>query len=564
MRSEYIVSGHVPEVPGVYEGRSIENPNLPLTDAAIWGEYGLTSVSDAGVAVNSSTALTYAPVWQAVNLISGDVAKLPLNPYRRRADLGDGGRELDRGHVSYQLVRKRANRQMHAFHFWRRLMVHALIWNHGFAVIERDLNGTPLAMYPLLPDRTQAEVQDDGSTIYASEVGGKLMGFFPSEIFHIRGIEVTGRADCRLVHKARDSWALGLAAQKMTAKFFSNGGRTGGILEIPTSYSKKASDNLEGGFRKAYETLDAAFKTVLLRDGAKFHESQKTAQEMQALEMRAEQVREVARFYNLPPHKLGESSGATVSYNSLEQLQQDYLDTTLDHWLCTIAAEAEMKLLTESEHTSDSHYFEHNTAALLRTDLAARMEAYEKGIGMGILNPDEARAKENMNPRPDGLGNRYRFSQNFVVDGSQPTEGDDGSRQAILEANLAVLRESVTRSLQATLAAVKRKSKTTKTRFAKWINEGLTGECKPKFEERIASACAAIGACLSVPGEEIAGRIAGELFNALQRDLTAAVNDHTAQLIQMATADICDVHERHAGKVLANIIQQEGQDNADN
>ena len=45
--------------------------------------------TSSGVPVSEKDALKYLTVYGCVSLISGDVAKLPLNMYRKRKDGGD-------------------------------------------------------------------------------------------------------------------------------------------------------------------------------------------------------------------------------------------------------------------------------------------------------------------------------------------------------------------------------------------------------------------------------------------------------------------------------------------
>lgn len=69
-------------------------------------------------------------------------------------------------------------------------------------------------------------------------------------------------------------------------------------------------------------------------------------------------------------------------------------------------------LLTPKEQ--GKYYFEFLVDGLLRGDIASRYTAYQTAINDGIMSPDEVRAKENMNPREDGLGNVYMRSANTV------------------------------------------------------------------------------------------------------------------------------------------------------
>ena len=70
----------------------LENPNISLRDPQVWQSTFGGGESMAGVSVTPTTALGYTPLWRAINLVAGDVAKLPLNVHRR---LPDGGKLIE-------------------------------------------------------------------------------------------------------------------------------------------------------------------------------------------------------------------------------------------------------------------------------------------------------------------------------------------------------------------------------------------------------------------------------------------------------------------------------------
>ena len=61
-----------------------------------------------------------------------------------------------------------------------------------------------------------------------------------------------------------------------------------------------------------------------------------------------------------------------------------------------------MKLRTFQEKRQRSVYFKFNRGALLRTDLATTFEAFSKAIQNRIMNPNECRAKLDLNPYVGG------------------------------------------------------------------------------------------------------------------------------------------------------------------
>lgn len=387
--------------------RTLENPAISLQDPDAWNEaFGDGVRTDAGILVGHDTALRSAPLWQAVSMISGDVAKLPLDLYKQNAD---GTRTADRKHPAFWLVRRRANRERPAFGFWRTLMVHALLYGNGYAYIDRNGRGDPIELLNLLPDRT-APGRRGGALYYVTETqfpnGGAWLREMPArDVLHVRGLQAGSCAGDDLVAAARNAIAVGLAAEGFAAKFFKHGVRSAGILELPVGMPRPAQNTVEEGFRKYSEGPENWFKTVILRDGAKFHSISVDPAAAEMTGTREQVALDVARFFNLAPSRLGIKG--SVSYNSQAEDNQRYLDSALSPWLCEISSECWLKLLSETQRNDDSHYFEHNTAALLRMDTLRRYQAYAIGIRNGWLSPDEIRRAENMDPRADGGGDEY-------------------------------------------------------------------------------------------------------------------------------------------------------------
>src|SRR4051812_20262551 len=97
---------------------SIENLAVPLS--AAFDEDGSSPLYDAltgprsasGVRVNRLRALGYSAIWRGVNLISGDVGRIPVEVYKTT----DGGKTPDREHPASRLL-EHPNDYMTAFTF---------------------------------------------------------------------------------------------------------------------------------------------------------------------------------------------------------------------------------------------------------------------------------------------------------------------------------------------------------------------------------------------------------------------------------------------------------------
>ena len=377
-----------------------------------------------------------------------------------------------------------------------------------------------------------------------SEIDGNLEAFAASNILHIEQMSINGMADCQLVYKARESFALSLAAEEFASKYFRYGGRIGGILEVPAGMTKKGADNLEAGYRKTYEKVDNAFKTVILRDGAKFHQAQFTPEQTQMVAARQEQVKEIARWFNLPPHKLGDDSKA--SYNSLEQENRAYLNGCLSHWLNAIQSECWLKLLSPAEQEANTHFIEYNVRGLIAADIATQYQIFRTGIEAGILSPDEVRAMQNMNPRPDGMGDKYLrplnmeyadTAQDPVID-ETPAEDVDLDNLEAQRAAWQMLDQSVEKFTAYLMRKVNRElDRKTINRFLHWIKENLSDE-KQKMAADIQLPAQMIAGLQRSNAEELIESISVGLFDDLAYEFSHAFEITEKESMQRAMQNI--------------------------
>lgn len=445
------------------EGRAtLENPKWSLSDPNVWDNVIGGERSDAGINVTRDTALTYSPVWRAVSLISGDVAKLPLVVYRREGP----GKERAPEHAAYQLLRYKANREMRAKTLKRLLIAHALLGCGGYAYIARRGDAVPLELLPLNPDRVHV-VRENRKMYYALWVGGdakvgdpiddyaaagsELRRLLPENVLHIQGLSFDGFTGYDLVKKGRNCFGLGLAGQKFQGKFFWNDATPNVVIKHPKTMTPAAAANFLGKWNAAHQGLDNSHKAALLQEGMDLAQYSTHARNAQLIETRLHELIEVANFFDLPPHKLGHPT--RTAYASLEEENQSYLDQCLDQWLTEVEDECRDKLLTEDEKRADSHVIEFNRGALLRANLAAQGEYFVKALaGRPWMIVDEVRGLMNLNPLPDDIGQKYEAPTNNFSGATNPggaaaaidTDDDDadGERDAAIE---TLFRAAVTR-----------------------------------------------------------------------------------------------------------------------
>jgi len=374
------------------------------------------SATSSGIHVNEGSALKYTPFWAAVRIISGTIAHLPFIVYRRLPK--NEGKERKQDHPVYKLMHDRPNDYMDALTFIESRQAHVLTYGNGYAEIQRDGSGRPIALWPLLPDRTERKIKD-GVPYYEvrSQVG--QTAYLPEyNVLHIKGLGFDGYNGYNVVDFHREAIAYGMAVKEYGARFFGNDASPGGTLETPNGLSETAFKHLKESWLDSQKGLSNAHRMQILEEGLQFKPMGIDPAKAQALEVQKWTVDDCARIFQIPPHKLG--SMEFSKYNNVEQLQLDFVATTMLYWFRKWELECDYKLFMPSER--GKLFCEILVDGLLRGDITSRYAAYNIGRNAGFLSPDDIREKENMNPLPDGKGKIYLQPLNMVEAGTKPAE----------------------------------------------------------------------------------------------------------------------------------------------
>lgn len=413
---------------------NLEDPRLDLHDPKTWEGVLRGITTAAGVNVSPHSALGYPPLWRALNLISGDVGRLPLVRYRR---MKDGGKETDRTGPSYRLLRRRANSLIRASAFKRTITYHALFRGNGFATILRNQAGIPVEMLILDPDETVAAVVE-GELFYMTTVNGEQRKLRPENVFHIKGLSHDGLWGIDVFELMREAYGLPIAARTFMARFYGSGSNQSGVLMVPASFTDEKISNTLRNWNDIATGLAKSHKVALLKENVKFVPTSVKPGDSDTTGILDHEVRTVSAITGCPPHKLGDVSRA--AYNSLESENQSYVDDCLDPWLVEWEEESDGKLLTEEEQTSEEVFHEFNRTARLRTDTAARGTFYQALRGIGVLSANDILRRENM-PTIGADGDVRYVPANWMKVGSESQQS--AQNRKLVRQTLANLLDTV-------------------------------------------------------------------------------------------------------------------------
>lgn len=462
------------------------------------------AMTAAGVAVTPDTALTYSAVWACVRVLAEDVASLPLILYRR---LPGGGKERATDHPLYRLLHDAPNSEMSSMD-WREAQVTNLcLWGNGYSQVRWNRGGRIVDIWPMLSRYMRLDRHDGQLRYLSTDPAARAPELPATEVLHTRTMSLNGLVGLSPIALARQAIGLGLATERFGAAFFNNGARPGLVLMSPGELSDGAYERIKNSWTEAHSGVENAHKPAILEQGTTIETIGVPPEEAQFLQTRQFQVLEVARWFRMQPHKIGDLSRATFS--NVEEQGLDYVVNTLRVWLTRLEQAISRTLLTSSER--DVLYAEFLVDGLLRGDQKARYDAYALARSWGWMNANEIRERENMNAIPGG--DAYWTPLNMTTTGATPAAAKDSQANAV-RALAAVYRDAVERVAR---RAARDIGELARKHLAKGdvdaFGRGLAalGIELREYAERAITPCVTAHATLSgAPAERIAPRAAND------------------------------------------------------
>ena len=357
---------------------------------AIPNELGIFGHTISGANVNEATALTISTVYACTYKIASTLASLNLDIYERN------GRNIDVAnvHPAFDVIKYKPNEYQTAFEFWETIISHAVLNGCGYALIERDDRGYATQLIGLdYYDVDRKFV--NGQPVFSVKNVGMVQ---PENMLEI----------CNLQRKSpirlhRENLGLAKSAEEFGAEYFGSGGQMTGILSSDQPLRKEQMDIIQQSWNKAQSQAG----TKLLPFGFKYSRISISPDEAQFIETRKFQAEEICRIFSVPPALVQLESQTT--YNNVEQQNLQFARHTVTPWAKRIEQEIDRKLLQARERPE--LYSKFNLNDLYRGDMQSRAAFYTQMLQNGVLNINEVRQKEDMNPTEGGDSHVIQVNQ---------------------------------------------------------------------------------------------------------------------------------------------------------
>lgn len=353
--------------------------------------------TNSGQAVSPESAKRIATVYRCANIISDDVAKLPLQQYVSRGP-GDIIRvrpDALRRNMAY-LVEVQPNRNQIAFIFKKTGILWLLFW--GDMYIWTPPGRRMREMFVLPSNAIIPYADDNGLIRYQVQIDGITDDIPAVEILHVMINSTNGINGKSILTYARETIGRRQGANETQDKMYSQGLMPGAMVHVPGTLDKSAREKIRQSYSEAISGSNNAGKLLVLDEKVdKFETIPISAADAQFLESISATETDIANFFGMPLFKL---NSGKQSYESNDQQKLDYLDSTLDPYLVQIEQAAQVTWLTSEEQAYS--YWKFNRKALLRTDTKTRSEYLKGNILSGQMTPNEARAVEDEPAYPGG------------------------------------------------------------------------------------------------------------------------------------------------------------------
>lgn len=358
-------------------------------------------VSASGVVgdsvVNDERSLQISTVFACVRLISSVTACLPLDVFETKGD--------DRAKVGFdnplaRLLRYSPNQFMTAFDFRVAMTMQLCYYGNAYALIERNSVGDIVSLVPLLS--VNMDVRLEGKrVVYRYRRDNQYADFKQSDIFHLKGFGFNGLVGLSPIAFGAKTAGVAVAMEDQQRDFYANGAKSPQILMTGDgkTLNKAQRDQLEENFKeisggpvkKRLWVLEAGFTTQAI--GV-------SPQDAETMAARKFQVSELARFFGVPPHLVGDVEKSTSWGSGIEQQNLGFLQYTLDPYL-EIWETSILRWLIKPADLGRLHA-EHNRDGLLSGDSTARANYMKTQIDTGLLTVNEGRRVGNRPPLPGG------------------------------------------------------------------------------------------------------------------------------------------------------------------
>jgi HK97 family phage portal protein len=355
----------------------------------------------------TDSVVSYAPVFSCMTLISGDIGKLRPTIEQKR-----DGVWVEVELPQSKILRKPNTYQNH-IQFKQWWLNSKLIHGNTYALKVRQ-NRQIIGLYLLDPTRVKPLVSDMGDVFYQLS-DDNLAGLQEKQITVPASEIIHDRDDCLYhpliglppLYACTVSGGMGLKMQGNAKAFFENGSSPSGVLTAPGSISDETANRLKEYWQANFSGAKSG-KIAVAGDGLKYEPMRMSNVDAQMLEILNWTAESVCSVFHVPAYMAG--VGPMPTYNNIEALTQQYYGQCLQKRIESMEC-----CLYEGLEIGEGYRVQLDLDGLFRMDTATLIDTLGKGVGAGVMSPNEGRKRLNLSP-VNGGENPYLQQQNYSLE----------------------------------------------------------------------------------------------------------------------------------------------------
>jgi HK97 family phage portal protein len=342
----------------------------------------------SGVHVSETSVMGLSAVHACVTLLSEVIGGLPL---RTIATAADGTVTRSRSWLDNPAGEDGPTGN----EFVATLMTSLLLSGNYFALKVRG-GATQILWLQSIPSQSVSIDVKGGRKVYkvAMDNGG-YREFDDYDILHIPGPSLDGVRGFSPISIARTSLGMSLAGERTAARFFETGFRPSAIITPTEQISPEEAQEARQTLERMVTGEARAGSLALLSKQFQVNAWAVDPVDAQWLESRQFQLSEVARWFRVPPHMIGDVERSTSWGSGITQQTLGFQRFTLQPWTSRI--EARLSRLLPPGIKAEFDYKQ-----LLAGTQAEQIDLLAKQCGGPYLTVNEARQVQNLPPIDDG------------------------------------------------------------------------------------------------------------------------------------------------------------------
>ena len=325
--------------------------------------------------ISEREAMNIPAVSKCVNLIADTVSMIPIKLYKEEF-LNGKRKTVEVEDERCDLLNLDTKDTFDGVQFKRAMVRDYLLFGGAYAYIKKRRNTVKSLNYVSFENVHIIENFDPIFKDYNILIGGQ--SYKPFEFLKMLRATKDGADGIGIINQNQELLKVAYLTLKFEQSLVSTGGSKKGFIKSEKKITKEAMDSLKKAWRELY--CNTENNVIVLNDNLDFKEASNTSTEMQLNENKNSINNSILDIFGVP-----------TDWN-----WETFIKTAVMPILSAIECALNRDLLLEKE--KKSFYFAFDTKQVTKGDIKTRFEAYKTALDSNLMQIDECRYMEDLEP----------------------------------------------------------------------------------------------------------------------------------------------------------------------